>query len=404
MRVLIKRLRATIIGAQLPYYLWYYILPAVLELINNTAITNKAITPYQALMDSLNPGQNNVPNLGRYRIIGAPCKVLIPSEKRRKAHKLAPKTEPGRLLTVLSLKTFLVWVPTKRIMVKTPFIQLKERALLRDKTTIPRDLSTGEGELINLVTNNDGDNNLGKDAAPKESINSPIISNSNSNPESSEIYHYGANLKAKFWESNFAKQITNLIPKAPNEQHQSISTSLNWLWPEQINPSEPVNYYYNNNLAVASEKTEKGANSKGKAIEIANLIRDISYKATKKRTKRPIRKKGRYGKPQSLTEALKSPLSGQWLKAISDELTQLLEFGTFEFLLRNQLPKGRKALTSRVVYRQKINKEGKITKLKARLVVHGFLQVKGINYIDTFTNTTIPPTWQILLTLAAIND
>ena len=80
----------------------------MLELINNTAIINKAIIPYQALIDSLNPGQNNVPNLGRYRIIGAPCEVLIPSEKRRKAHKLALKTEPGRFLVILNLKTFLV--------------------------------------------------------------------------------------------------------------------------------------------------------------------------------------------------------------------------------------------------------------------------------------------------------
>ena len=402
MRVLIERLRATIIGAQLPYYLWCYILPTVLELINNTAVTNKALTPYQALMDSLNPGQNNMPNLGRYRIIGALYEVLIPSEKRRKAHKLAPKTEPGRFLVILSLKTFLIWVPAKRIVVKTPFIQLKERVLLRDKTVIPKDLSAGERELIDLVTNNDGDNDLGKDTAPKKSINSPIISDSN--PETSEINHHGANLKAKFWESNFAKQIVNLILKAPNKQHQSISTSLNWLWPKQINPSEPANYYFNNNLMAASKKTKKGANSKDKIIEIVILIRDINYKATKKRTKRPIKKKGRYGEPQSLTKALKSPLLRQWLKIIFNELTQFLEFGTFKFLLRSQLPKGRKALTSRVIYRQKINKEGKITKLKARLVVRGFLQVKGINYINTFTNTIIPFTWRILLTLAAIND
>ena len=391
MRVLIKRLRTTIIGTQLPYYLWYYILPTVLELINNTAVTNKAITPYQTLMNKLNPGQNNIPNLSHYRIIKTPCKVLIPSKKRRKTYKLAPKTEPGQLLTVLSLKTFLIWVPAKRIMVKTPFIQLKKRALLRDKTAIPKNLSTGEKELINLVTNNNGDNNLRKDATPKESINSPIISNSD--PKTSEMNHHGTNLKAKFWESNFAKQITNLIPKAPNKQHQSINTSLNWLWPKQINPSEPANYYFNNNLTVASKsKTVKGANSKGETIKITNLIRNINYKTTKKRTKRPIKKKGRYDEPQSLTKALKSPLSGQWLKAISNELTQLLEFGTFKFLPRNQLPKGRKTLTSRVIYRQEVNKKGKITKLKARLVIHGFLQVKSINYIDTFTNTTIPPT------------
>ena len=124
---------------------------------------------------------------------------------------------------------------------------------------------------------------------------------------------------------------------------------------------------------MASEKTEKGVNSKGKTIEITSLIRDINYKATKKRTKRPVKKKGRYGKPQSLTKALKSLLSGQWFKTIFNELIQLLEFGTFKFLPKSQFPKGRKALTSRVVYCQKINKKGKITKLKTRLVVHGFL-------------------------------
>ena len=49
---------------------------------------------------------------------------------------------------------------------------------------------------------------------------------------------------------------------------------------------------------MASEnKKEEGINLKGEAIEIANLIRDINYKAIKKQTKRPIKKKGRYGKP-----------------------------------------------------------------------------------------------------------
>ena len=104
-------------------------------------------------------------------------------------------------------------------MVKTPFINLKERALLRDKTVIPRDLSAGEGELIDLVINNDGDSNLGKNAAPEEFIHSPIISNSDSDPESTEINHYGVNLEVKFWELNFVKQIVNLIPKALNKQY-----------------------------------------------------------------------------------------------------------------------------------------------------------------------------------------
>ena len=81
-------------------------------------------------------------------------------------------------------------------MVKTPFIQLKERALLRDKTVIPKDLSAGKEELIDLVINNNGNSDLRKDVAPEKFINNLIIFNSN--PEISEINQHGINLKAKF--------------------------------------------------------------------------------------------------------------------------------------------------------------------------------------------------------------
>ena len=102
---------------------------------------------------------------------------------------------------------------------------------------------------------------------------------------------------------------------------------------------------------ASKSKKEKGVNLKeGEVIKIVNSIGNINYKATKKQTKRLIKKKGRYGKPQSLIKALKSPLSGPWLKTILNELMQFLEFDTFEFLLKSQLPKGLKALTNKVVY------------------------------------------------------
>ena len=82
------------------------------------------------------------------------------------------------------------------MVVKTPFIKLKEEALLRDNTVISKDLFAGEVELINLVTNNDGDNDLGKDVTPGEFINSPIIFDFN--PEISEINYHGVILRVKF--------------------------------------------------------------------------------------------------------------------------------------------------------------------------------------------------------------
>ncbi|KAK2066167.1 hypothetical protein P8C59_000002 [Phyllachora maydis] len=54
-----------------------------LELVNSTAITNKETTPFQALFDELEPGIPHIPNLERYRAIGAKGEAIIPLEKRR---------------------------------------------------------------------------------------------------------------------------------------------------------------------------------------------------------------------------------------------------------------------------------------------------------------------------------
>ena len=48
---------------------------------------------------------------------------------------------------------------------------------------------------------------------------------------------------------------------------------------------------------VSESKTVEGVNLEGEVIEIVSLIRDINYKAMKKRIKRPIKKKGCYGEP-----------------------------------------------------------------------------------------------------------
>ena len=81
-------------------------------------------------------------------------------------------------------------------MVKTFFIKLKKKVLLRDKTVILKDLSAGKGKLIKLIINNDGNNNLRKNVTPEKFINNLIISDSN--PEILKINHHGVKLKVNF--------------------------------------------------------------------------------------------------------------------------------------------------------------------------------------------------------------
>ena len=109
---------------RLPQYLWCYILPSIVELINSTAVTNRDLTPHQVLYDELEPNLSHQPDLARFKAIGSTIELLIPEEKRSKSLKLQPRTEVGRLLAVLGSSTYLVQIPTRRAVVKSSFVKI----------------------------------------------------------------------------------------------------------------------------------------------------------------------------------------------------------------------------------------------------------------------------------------
>ncbi|KAK2070496.1 hypothetical protein P8C59_004983 [Phyllachora maydis] len=124
-----------------------FILEAIVELVNSTAITNKETTPFQALFDELEPGIPHIPNLERYRAIGAKGEAIIPLEKRSKSLKFTSRTEECKLLVVLGSKTYLVYIPSRRAVLKTSTVKFIE-----DNTVLsqPTDNTALEGELVDL--------------------------------------------------------------------------------------------------------------------------------------------------------------------------------------------------------------------------------------------------------------
>ncbi|KAK2070628.1 hypothetical protein P8C59_005105 [Phyllachora maydis] len=118
-----------------------------LELVNSTAITNKETTHFQALFDELEPGIPHIPNLERYRAIGARGEAIIPLEKRSKSLKFTSRTEECKLLAVLGSKTYLVYIPSRRAVLKTSTVKFIE-----DNTVLsqPTDNTALEGELVDL--------------------------------------------------------------------------------------------------------------------------------------------------------------------------------------------------------------------------------------------------------------
>ena len=70
------------------------------------------------------------------------------------------------------------------------------------------------------------------------------------------------------------------------------------------------------------------------------------------------------------------------MKAMQEEMESLQKNSTYELV---KLPKGRKALRNKWVYKLKKDGKGNLVEYKARLVVKGFSQKKGIDFDKIFS-------------------
>eukprot|EP00253_Pinus_taeda_P017382 PITA_17382 len=83
---------------------------------------------------------------------------------------------------------------------------------------------------------------------------------------------------------------------------------------------------------------------------------------------------------------------------MNEEYHSLLANDTWDLV---PLPKGRKLVRCKWVYRTKYGPDGKVDKHKARLVAKGFSQVEGIYYTETFSPVAKMNSIRLVLSLAA---
>ncbi|KAK3880550.1 hypothetical protein Pcinc_014947 [Petrolisthes cinctipes] len=100
--------------------------------------------------------------------------------------------------------------------------------------------------------------------------------------------------------------------------------------------------------------------------------------------------------PNTYVEAIHSPDSQLWQKAMQEEIDALTESDTFELI---ELPEGRSLVGSKWVYSVKDDPHNG-ERHKARFVARGFSQIYGVDYHETFSPTARLTSLRMLLQLA----
>ena len=89
-----------------------------------------------------------------------------------------------------------------------------------------------------------------------------------------------------------------------------------------------------------------------------------------------------------------------WVKAMQEKLHSIEKNDTWELC---ELPKGKRCVGSKWVYKTKYNSDGTIERHKARLVAKGFTQKHGVDFEETFAPVARQEIVRLLLSMAAQN-
>ncbi|GJU73627.1 retrovirus-related pol polyprotein from transposon TNT 1-94 [Tanacetum coccineum] len=102
--------------------------------------------------------------------------------------------------------------------------------------------------------------------------------------------------------------------------------------------------------------------------------------------------------PKNVNEALGDE---SWVMAMQEELTQILANDVWDLV---PLPMSQTVIGTKWVFRNKLDKNGIVSRNKSRLVAQGYNQQEGIDYDETCAPVARLGSIRILLAIACAND
>jgi hypothetical protein len=106
------------------------------------------------------------------------------------------------------------------------------------------------------------------------------------------------------------------------------------------------------------------------------------------------------GEPECYEEAMQVDTKKKWEQGMKEEMDSLENNQTWDLV---QLPAGKRALQNKWVYNLK-EEDGGEKRYKARLVVKGFAQKKGIDFDEIFSPVVKMTSIRTILSLVVVED
>ncbi|GJZ29491.1 putative ribonuclease H-like domain-containing protein [Tanacetum coccineum] len=152
-----------------------------------------------------------------------------------------------------------------------------------------------------------------------------------------------------------------------------------------------------NNLDTTIQVSSNPTTIIHKDHPLDQVIEDLQSATQTRRMSKNLEEHG-LEEPKKLFHALKDP---SWIKAMQEEL---LQFNLQEVWTLVDLPKGKRAIGSKWVFRNKKDERGILIRNKARLVAQGYTQEEGIDYDEVFSPVARIKAIKLFLAYASFKD
>lgn len=341
MRTIVESARTMLHSKKLPIRLWAEAVNTAVYILNRTGNSSiEGVSPYELWF-------GKKPDIDHFKIFGSKVFTHIPTQQRKKWDS---KAEVGVFVGYCdNTKGFRVWQPERNKVIISRDIIFREQT--EEMHQVGTSDATTENQTSNPTTN-----------WPKNTVE---LHQPNEAEDVVNLSSFSADSTLNGWE-------TASTNSTMDEMEPDISET----------ESSPV---------VTRPKNVRGM-PKPNYNPSYSFLDDSSYYIAERMAF------SAYSEPQSYEQALTLPDAEKWKEAINEEMKSLIQNKTWHLV---DLPKNRRAISNRWVFKIKTKPNGDVDRYKARLVVKGFTQKYGIDYQETFSPVAKPSSIKMILSIAA---